>query len=145
MKIKIIGIYQLITGIFGMLLILLSIAKAIENKEIRFIVFLGLVLFFGLAFCGYALLKDFKNAVKYSIVAQIVQIFSIVFNGSVYLFTGSAFISLVIKSTCININYQMLPIAYKVSTATDFYPFELKIFLVPLLFTILLTFKRIDF
>jgi hypothetical protein len=73
MKNKIIGVYQLITGIFGILLILLNIGKAFENKEIRFTIFLGLVLFFGLAFCGYALLKEQKNAVKYSIVAQAIQ------------------------------------------------------------------------
>ena len=145
MKIKIIGIYQLITGIFGILLMLLNIGQAIENSELRFTVFLGIVLFFGLAFSGYALLRDFKNAAKYAIVAQAIQVFGMVYNGSQYLFTGSAFISLVYSNNGISLNYQMLPIAYNISKISDTLPLELKLFLFPLIFILFLSLKKIDF
>jgi hypothetical protein len=145
MKNKIIGVFQLVTGIFGILLILINIGKALENKEIRFTIFLGLVLFFGLAFCGYALLKGQKNAVKYSIVAQAIQILGMVYNGSQYLFTGSAFLALVIKSNGVNFNYQMLPISYNISKVSTALPFEMHVFLVPLVFVMLLSIKKLDF
>jgi hypothetical protein len=146
MKNKIIGIYQLITGIFGILLILTNSSKAIVNVEIRFTVFLGLVLFFALAFCGYALLKDYKNAVKYSIVAQAVQVLGLVYNGSQYLFTGSAFLSFIINTKSgLSFNYQLLPIAFNISKVAKDIPFQLNIFLIPLVFILMLVVKKIDF
>jgi len=142
MKNKSIGIYQLITGIFGILLIILNIGIAIENSEIRFTIFLGVVLFSGLAISGYTLIKDYKNSANYAIVAQAMQVFGIVYNGSQYLFTGSAFLSLIYANKGISFNYQILPIAYNISTVSGALPFEMKIFVVPLIFIILLFLKK---
>jgi len=134
MKHQLIGIYQIITGIFGALLILLNIGKAFEHQEVAFTVFLGLMLFAGFIYSGYALFKGLKNGVKYSIIAHAMQSVGIIFSGTQYLFTASSYIFFIFKSGSIKFNYQLMPIGYNISEISKSIPFELKIFIVPIIF-----------
>jgi hypothetical protein len=139
---KLIGIYQLITGIFGALLIIVNIGKAFENREVVFSIFLGIAFFSGLAYSGFALYNGIKNAVKYSIIFQAMQSVSIIYNGTQYLFTGSAFISFIIDAKSTSFVSQLSPIDYNISQISTSIPFELKIFIIPLIFILFLVIKK---
>jgi hypothetical protein len=141
-KHKLIGVYQIISGIFGILLILINIGKAFENREALFTVFLGISLFLGVTYAGYALYNNLNNAIKYSIIAQSMQSVSIVYNGTQYLFCGAAFISIAYKSGIYGFNYQLSPIGYNISEISKSIPLELTIFFVPIILIILLVIKR---
>ena len=110
MKEKLIGLYQLITGIFGAILLAFSIPKAIKVPEMLPLYLLGLALFVGVAYAGYALLNKLKHAVTISIWAQALQILGFSYSGVQYLFTGSAFLSLAYKGriTSYNVCYTKL-------------------------------------
>lgn len=137
MKYKIIGLYELITGIFGVLLLIFSIGKALDNTSLLFTIILGILLYAGVAYAGYALLNNVKVGIKISIIAQILQSFSFITGGFQYLFTASAFISLVYQQD-LHMQSQIAPIAYNISKVSDFLPFELKIYVIPVVFAVLL-------
>lgn len=137
MKNKLIGLYQLVTGIFGFILIAINITKAFKSIDVFFTFLIGLVLFAGVAYSGYALLNNLRNAIKYSIWAQALQIISFTTSGIQYLFTGSAFLYLQLTKN-LAINAQIEPIAYNISGVSNLLPFELRIYLIPLVLVILL-------
>jgi hypothetical protein len=141
-KHRLIGTYQIITGVFGALMIILNIGKVFENREILFTVFIGCMLFCGLAFSGYALYNGLKSAVKYSILAQAIQSVSIITNGTQYLFTGSAYFSFNYRCHSFSFDYQISPIAYNISEISKSVPFELTVFFVPLLLILILVYKK---
>lgn len=140
MKQKLIGLYELITGIFGVILLVFSISKVLENRGLLFTYFLGLILFAGVAFAGYALLNNLKNAKKYSIIAQALQIIGFTGGSVQYIFSGSAFLALTIDKG-VHIQSQIAPIAFNISSGYSGLPFELKIFLIPVLLVVLLAWK----
>lgn len=142
MKFKLIGIFELITGIFGVILLLFNIMKVLENKDILITYFLGLALYSGVALAGYSLYNDFKNAARYSIWVQAFQVLGFTYGSAQYLFTGSAFLTLVIKKG-IDFQMQLSPIAFNISSDSYALPLEIKIFLVPVLLIILLLIKKI--
>jgi hypothetical protein len=137
MKIKLIGLYQLITGIFGFILIASNITKVFKSIDVFFTFLIGLLLFAGVAYAGYALLNARKNALKYSIWAQALQIISFTAHGVQYLFTGSAFLFLQ-YSNGISIKWQIEPIAYNISGVSDLLPIEFRIYIVPIVLVLLL-------
>jgi hypothetical protein len=141
LKSKLIGIYELITGIFGVILLLFNILKVLENKDIMFTYFLGLALYSGVALAGYALYNDFKKAARYSIWAQAIQILGITYGSAQYLFTGSAFLVLIIKSG-VHFQMQLSPIAYNIASDSYPLPLEIKIFLVPVFILVILLLKK---
>ncbi len=139
MKYKLVGLYQLITGIFGILLLILSASKYIAVKQTYFLpsFILGLILYGLLAFAGYALFNQWKYAIKYSIWAQVLQIVSFTYKGVQYLFSGSAFIALVINQG-IHIHTQLVPIAYKIEKVPEILSSEMKIYIMPIIIILLL-------
>jgi hypothetical protein len=141
-KHKLIGIYQFITGIFGALLIIINFGKVYNDKEVFFTVFLGVVLFSLVAYVGYSLFKGLNNSVKYSIIALAMQSIGIIYNGTQYLLTGAAFCSFIYKTNTYNFNFQISPIAYNISEVSQSIPFELTVFIVPLIMLILLIIKK---
>ena len=141
MKIKLIGLYQLITGIFGFILIAVNISKIFKSFDVIYTFLIGLLLFAGLAFAGYALLNSYKNAAKYSILAQAMQIISFTAGSVQYLFSGSAFLFIQYNDG-FSFKYQIEPIAYNISGVSDLFPLELRIFIVPILLVILLVFEK---
>lgn len=140
MKHKLIGLYQLITGIFGVLLLAFQVMDVIEHNELIFPWVLGLFLFAALAYAGYALLNKLNDAVKYSIWAQAFQIISFTYGSAQYLFTGSAFLSIIIGKG-IYIDSQLQPIDYTITTNLHSAPLEITIFIIPLILVVLLSRK----
>ena len=141
MKHKLIGLYQLITGIFGVLLLIFNVGAAIgktSEKSAVIITFsLGLILFITVAYAGYALLNKLKNGRKISILAQVLQSGSFIAGGIQYMFSASAFLSLVYQQDLL-MKFQMAPIAYNISQVSEFLPFELKIYIIPVILAVLL-------
>ncbi len=140
MKYKLIGLYELITGVFGVLLLVFSIGKVFDDKSAIPALILGLILYAGTAYAGYALLNNLRNGIKYSIISQVLQSVSFVGRGAHYLFTASAFLSLEYKQD-LQLDFQIAPIAYDISKVSDFIPFELIIYIVPVVLAVLLIIK----
>jgi len=139
MKNKLIGIYELITGVTGILLLLFSFFRELLNdsKGIFPSFILGIILFGMLTYSGFALIRKKIHGRKYSIALQAVQIFSFIYAGTKYLFSASAFLSVVINN---GIHFKFNPdiIAYSVERVPELLPFELRIFIVPVIILILL-------
>ena len=139
MKYKLIGIYQLITGIFGVIILLFVAATKIPGRETQIIpsFALGLILYGGIIYAGFSLLKQLKHGRKYSLWVQGLQIVGFTYNGVQYLFTGSAFLSLII-SNGLHIQTRLALIDYNIEKVSLLLPFEVKIFIVPVILLLLL-------
>lgn len=141
MKNKLIGLYQLVTGIYGAILCLyeLIIQFGDDKQDVEFIQLLGIVLFAGVAYAGYALLNKIRDAKKWSIIAQAVQTVSISTGSFVYLFTASAFASLVFPSDKF-IHTQVQTIAFEIGSygASQ----EIHIYFMPIVLLVLLFSKK---
>lgn len=141
MKIKIIGLYQLITGVFGALLLILNIflntEKVLSNSSLIFLLALGIFLFAGTAYAGYALLNGLRNRFAYSIFSQALQSVSFIAAGFQYKFTASAFLALEFGSGNF-FHFQISPIAYNISRMLMTDGASVKIYLIPILLIILL-------
>lgn len=114
MKNKIIGLYQLVTGVYGAILVFYRLIGEFSDKniEVHYSNFLGVLLFAGVAYAGYAMINKMRQAVKWSMIAQAVQIIGFSTGSVVYYFSGSAFISLAIPSKNV-IHSQMETIAFQ--------------------------------
>jgi hypothetical protein len=142
-KHRLIGVYQLITGITGILLILFRVDLVIQNREVFFTFFLGIALYAGLTYLGYALIKNKNHAINYSIVIQLLQSISFIYNGKQYLFTAAAFMSVLYKIPAnISLSYQPRIVDYNISEISRAIPFELSIYILPVIFVLLLLIKK---
>lgn len=141
MKNKLIGLYELITGIFGVILLLVKIGDAFKSINIFATFLLGIILFGGTAYAGYALLNKLKNGSKYSIWSQALQTISFTYGGVQYLFTGSAFLEFIIKNG-IDFQFKLTPIAFNISRVSPQLPLEIKLFIIPIILLLLLTMKK---
>jgi hypothetical protein len=139
---KLIGIYEFITGIFGLMLIFLNIGWVLAHKENLNTFFSGIALFGGSIFAGYALMKDYNSAVKYSVILQILQSFSFIIKGYQYMFTSGAFIALIFSNNGVRINSQLGPLSYSISKVSPLLQTEIKIYILPLIFLLVLLLKR---
>lgn len=140
MKEKIIGLYQLITGIFGVILLVFNIQNVLSSFSLIFLMVIGLLLFAATAYAGYALINNLKNGVKYSIILQAIQSVGFIFGGLQYKFTCSAFLALAFGSGKI-FQFQISPLAFSISYAPETSA-NLIIYLIPLLFILLLAIKN---
>lgn len=145
LKTKLIGLYELISGIFGFILIaykmLSNTGESFSSVEIFFSYLLGLLLFAGLTYAGYAILNTLKNGIKYSIWLQVLQIFAFTTGGIKYLFTGAAFVSIQIQNgIAFKINDKVID--YAISKVSALTPDSLSIFLLPILILVLLNPKK---
>jgi len=95
---RIIGLYQLITGIFGAVFIPFSYYSKGFNAALLPQVIAGVVLFGLVGWAGYGIINKRKNAVKYSKILQALQIVSFTLSGTVYRFTAGAFIVFGLKN-----------------------------------------------
>jgi hypothetical protein len=147
MKVKLIGLYELITGLFGVILLLFKLFSNFNsfftNLSIFFSFFLGIILFAGLAYAGYALLNDLKNGHKYSLYSQILQVVAIKAGTIQYLYSGAAFLFLNFQQG-INLKFQMTVIDYGVYKLVAPVPASISIYIVPLVFILLLSIRRKD-
>ncbi len=137
MKYRLIGLYEQFTGILGVLLLLFQIGKVIEDRTKFFTFFVGITFYTLLAVAGYTLMKQGRQAMKYSVWAQVLQVISITMNGKQYLFTASAYLTLLINKS-VQFKAQILPVDYNISEVSAFLPFEIRIFIFPLILLALL-------
>lgn len=145
LKTKLIGLYELISGIFGFILIgfkmLSNTGESFSSVEIFFSYLLGLLLFAGLTYAGYAVLNKLNNGIKYSIWAQVLQIFAFTTGGVKYLFTGAAFVYIQIQNG-IAFKTDDKVIDYGISKISNLTPDSLSIYLLPILILVLLNPKK---
>ncbi|MBN1598829.1 MAG: hypothetical protein JW894_11090 [Bacteroidales bacterium] len=141
MKNRLIGLYELITGIFGVLVLLVEIKQALNSVNQFFSFILGIILFAGTAYAGYALINNLRNGYKYSVISQSLQSIGITYSFYRYLFTGSAFLSVVINDS-VGILYKIQPIAYKIYKLQEPASIEVRIFIIPLILLVLLSIRK---
>jgi hypothetical protein len=137
MKYRLIGIYEIFTGTFGVLLVLMHGGRVVQDKSVAFGLVVGVALFAGLAGAGYMLMKKEKEAVKFSLWAQVLQVAGLTFNGTQYIFSGSAFLYVVIRDG-IRLQVDDKIINYNLANVSQLFHFELRIFVLPLLIITLL-------
>ncbi len=132
---KLIGLYQLITGIFGIAIIAFSVFKEGAPSfpsPLYTQLFAGGVLFGLLAWTGNGLLNDKKNAVKYSRILQALQIVSFTITGTLYRFSAAAFIAIGIKNGVFTYGIAARPIAFAMTTVPG-NDFTIIIYIVPII------------
>jgi hypothetical protein len=135
---KNIGLYEIVTGIFGILLLFMNIDQVREHKE-YFNTFISGIALFGLSIlAGYILWKGYKNAIRYSMLLQFLQSFAFIIRGYHYLFTGGAFASLLFSSNGAKFCSQISPINYQIAKVSPQLQTEIKIFLLPIIFLVIL-------
>ncbi len=141
MKTKLIGLYELITGVFGFIINLYTMIvnfSAVLNSVSAFFSFLlALILFGGMTYAGYALLNNLKGGHKYSVWAQTLQVVGFSFGGIQYLFTSSAFLYISLLSG-LQIGYSFQPIDYGIFRVSEVAPGFLHIYILPIVFLVLL-------
>ncbi|QQS50634.1 MAG: hypothetical protein IPM71_13750 [Bacteroidota bacterium] len=137
---QIIGLYQLITGLFGFIFVL---ASALLNQNLAMMrlvqgqVFAGVILFGLLAWTGWGVLNSTNKSIGYSKVLQSLQIFSFSISGTLYKFSAGAFISFGYANGGLIKHFSLMPIDFALASGTD-NSFSLVIYLVPLLILIAL-------
>ena len=138
MKKKLIGLYELISGIFGLILLIASSIKKIDSIELFFQALLGVIMFAGVAYAGNGLLNNKKRGVKQSIIAQAFQILAIQISGMYYKFTGAAFLAVsYTKTGGLRLISSVQPIDYTISkiASTDL---SITIYILPIILLLLL-------
>ncbi len=113
---KIVGLYELTTGVFGVILIIANLftkGKMGGSESIILQAILGVVLYAFLAYAGYGLLNGLKNAKRYSMALQAFQIPLLIMPAYIYKFSAAAFFSIGIKGANFNVNELFHGIAFQ--------------------------------
>ncbi len=137
---QIIGLYQLITGIFGLLFVL---ASALLNQNLAMLrlvqgqVFAGVILFGLLAWTGWGILNSTDKSINYSKVLQALQIFSFSISGTLYKFSAGAFVSFGYANGGLTKHFGLMPIDFALTSGTA-NTFSLVVYLVPVIILIAL-------
>lgn len=99
---KLIGLYQLITGVFGVLLIAFNYFTKknvdITSGIIMLQIVVGILFYGTIAWAGYGLLNKLRNAKKISLLMQALQIPAVAFSGLLYKATAGAFFAVGIEN-----------------------------------------------
>lgn len=98
-RLKIIGIYQIVGGLIGLVTTSYLLANyGISDIAIFKIVILFLALYFFSIFCGYLILKEqYEKGLNYSILNQLLQVLSFTILGFAFKFYAGAYL-------CIGLN-----------------------------------------
>lgn len=119
MKKRIIGLYELVTGVFGVIIIIANyISKGkevLQSEGILLQIILGVLLFAFIAYAGYGLLNNMKNARKYSMFIQAVQIPLIGMPAFVYKFTAAGFLAVGINNGKFSYFMNLQPIDFAIA------------------------------
>lgn len=117
---KLIGLYQLITGIFGVILILFNyISKGkdvLTSEGVIQQIILGVILYGFLGYAGYGLLNRKKNAMRFSMTLQAFQIPLVYTSSIIYKFTAAGFLAFGLKNGSLTFFHTVQPIDFVVST-----------------------------
>jgi hypothetical protein len=113
---RFVGIYQLVTGLFGLLIVLLNYfgknAAIMNSQTITSQVFTGVLLYGLLAWMGYGLYNEYPKARIVSIVLQGMQIPVIFSSGIMFKFTSSGFLSVGIKNGSFSFSHTLQPVDF---------------------------------
>lgn len=132
---KLIGLYQLITGLFGVIIILASLFSNSNSGYLSAIlpqIIAGTVLYGLLAWTGYGLLNKIKNSLKYSRIMQALQIVSFTIGGTMYKFSAAGFIKFGLKDGGFTWGIGLQPIDFAI-TSVPGNDFSIIIYLVPII------------
>ena len=143
MKEKIIGLYQLITGVFGIILLVFNIQKTLASTSLIFLLIVGLSVHSDLLLRGarfHTIEILLSMGIKYSLILQGIQSVGFILGGIQYKFTCAAFLSLVFGSGDF-FRFQISPLSYSISYAPDTSA-TMIIYVVPLIFILLLLPKK---
>ena len=139
---KIVGLYQLITGIFGAVLILFSAinkgSNVFQNQQFLIQIIVGILLYGLFAWSGYGLLNHVKNAKRYSMFLQAVQIPYVAISGFLYQFSASSFLAIGLKNSHFAFNSTVEPIAFAINANPGNKSF-IMIYIVPVLLLYMLS------
>jgi hypothetical protein len=117
---KLIGLYQLITGIFGIIIIVVNYlgknTELINSEILSSQVVTGVLLYGLLAWMGYGLLNDYSKAKTFSIFLQTIQIPIIFSEGVIYKFTSAGYISIGISNNEFAYRAALQPIDFSILT-----------------------------
>jgi len=117
---KLIGLYQLITGIFGVIIILanyLTKSSCIRSLNLVLLqVVLGVLVFSSLAWAGYAILNNVKNSKQISMALQAFQIPTFAISGILYKFSAAAFLSSGFNNGKTVLDFTIKPIDFMVTS-----------------------------
>ena len=115
---KVVGLYELITGVFGVIFLIYSVFiknKVALSEGILLQVVLGVALFGFLAYAGYGLLNGLKNAEKFSMAIQAFQIPLLFLPSYIYKFSAASFLIVGIKNGHFNWVASSQPINYTIA------------------------------
>ncbi|OOV25769.1 hypothetical protein BXU11_13935 [Flavobacterium sp. LM5] len=100
-RIKIIGIYQIIGGLIGLIATIPLLVKFGFTNGTTFKMFLLFLSLYSFSvFCGYLLLKkQFEKGLNYSIINQLIQVLSFSILGFTFKFYSGLFLSLGLNLT----------------------------------------------
>lgn len=137
----IVGLYQIITGIFGIVFLLISYFSKANiyggNQLVTNQVITGVLLFVLLVWTGFGLIRSNRKARQLAILLQTIQI-PIVYAGSyIYKFTSAGFLSLGYKNGEFAFQFKLKPIDFAISTNFGNESVYM-LYLIPVLFLILL-------
>ncbi len=138
---KAIGIYQLITGIFGIIILIantIALGPSYYNEQIVMLqLILGIFLYGSLAWAGYSLVYEYQKAFKMSVSIQVIQIPVFEIKGLLYKFSASAFLFFGISEGRLIFHSTIKPIDFAMTTNLG-HEHLYGIYLVPLFILILL-------
>jgi hypothetical protein len=88
------GIYQVIGGAIGTLLILWSVFTGSSLTGLTLLVYVFMLLFFGYSiFCGVLCLKAKQNALRHSIINQLMQVFGFAVLGFAFKYIAGLYLT----------------------------------------------------
>ena len=89
------GLYQIIGGVVGLLIILLSIFRTPLLTGLTVLVYIFILLFFAYSiFCGTLCLKTKKNALGHSITNQILQVIGFAMLGFAFKYVAGLYLTI---------------------------------------------------
>ena len=135
---RLIALYEMITGVFGVILIISSVASKGTDWN-KAIVLLGIVIYAFIAYSGYALMYQPVRGAKLSAIAQAVQAIKLSFEGFTWVSTASAYVFIGYSEKGINLLMDVKVIDFYVGNIGKQ---EINIYLVPLILIILLLWKK---
>ena len=89
------GLYQIIGGVLGVLIIIWVIFKSQVSNELTVLVYLVMILFFCYSiFCGMLCIQTKKNALIHSLTNQILQLFGIAIMGYAFKYIAGLYLTI---------------------------------------------------
>ncbi len=104
-KTKIIGWYQIFTGIFAILLLIINIFGQFNLFVFPLFLIICLLILY-VIFSGYKLINEPLSGIKFSVFAQLIQTIGFTFPGFTYIFSTPSFLSIYINQA--GTNYRLL-------------------------------------